>query len=64
MEIHHVLFTASKKHYTLPPVPQRRRPAPGVFSEPILGPPKANLRHRNVKMNVKKSDTEWNTAAN
>ena len=31
MEIHHVLFTASKKHYTLPPVPQRRRPAPGVF---------------------------------
>jgi hypothetical protein len=25
MEIHHVLFTASKKHYTLPPVPQRRR---------------------------------------
>ena len=30
-EIHHVLFTASKKHYTLPPVPQRRRPAPGVF---------------------------------
>jgi len=31
MEIHHVLFTASKKHYTLPPAPQRRRPAPGVF---------------------------------
>ena len=26
------------------------------FSEPILGPPKVNLRHRNGKMNVKKSD--------
>ena len=24
------------------------------FSEPILGPPKVNLRHRNGKMNVKK----------
>ena len=39
MEIHHVLFTASKKHYTLPPVPQRRRPAPGVFCENYPLPP-------------------------
>ncbi len=26
------------------------------FSEPVSGPPKVNLRHRNVKMNVQKSD--------
>ena len=26
------------------------------FSEPFLRPPKVNLRHRNGKMNVKKSD--------
>ena len=25
------------------------------FSEPVSGPPKVNLRHRNGKMNVKKS---------
>ena len=26
------------------------------FSEPILGPPKVRLRHRNARMSVKKSD--------
>ena len=26
------------------------------FSEPVSGPPKVNLQHRNVKMNVRKSD--------